>query len=171
MRSKSHLNTIRFDTKRMDYLGFVLLIIGLMLLGFAIDSNIQASSLLAKLNARIANTQNQTMTKKVRSDGSDDQEKIEITNKIKKQIGYPWELLFSTLEATHTSNITLMAIQPSIDKKEVLISAETENVHLMLDYIRDLAKQKSIDRVELLSQGPSDDKQDRLNFLIMIKLI
>ena len=171
MHSKNHLNTIRFDTKRVDYLGFLLLIIGLMLLGFAIYSTLQVSSLLAKSNARIADVQNHTITKRVGSVGNDDQEKIEITNKIKKQIGYPWELLFSTLEATYTSNITLMAIQPSIDKKEVLISAETANAHLMLDYIRELAKQKSINRVELLSQGPSDDKSERLNFLILIKLI
>jgi hypothetical protein len=172
MNSKNHLRPIRFDTKRADYLGFFLLIIGLIVLGFAIYNSMQISRLLAKTNAGIVNIQNQTMSKQADRDGNDDTEKIEITEKIKKQINYPWEMFFSTLEATHTSNIILMAIQPNIDKKEALISAETANTHLMLDYIRELGKQKSIDHVELLSQEAiADNQQERLSFLIMVKLL
>jgi hypothetical protein len=173
MKSKSYLKHIHFDSaRRFDSFGFFLLVIGLLVLGISISNNLQHIGLLAKANAEINNIQDRTVNKKVNKVVIDDPQKIELIDKIKKQISYPWELFFSTLETIHTSEISLMSIQPNIDKKEVLISAEATNTHQMLEYIRVLETQKSIDHVELLSQeAVADNQQERLNFVMMVKLL
>lgn len=173
MTHQSYLKRIYFDSvKTMDYLGYFLLAAGLIVLGLSINNSWQTANQLAKTSTAIDEIQKLDGLKQTGEVVESDPDKLAITERIRRQNNYPWELLFSTLEMTHTSNVSLMAIQPSIDKREVLISAETANTHLMLNYIRELEKKKNIDHVELLSQEIiADNQQERLSFLIMIKLI
>ena len=177
MISNKKLRRIDLDSvKHADYFGISMVALGLITLGFSIVQSLQTAKYLAKANAEVSRNQalvnlNESNIKDIKVDPA----QLEIIGKIEKQIKYPWEMFFSSLEATHTSHISLLSIQPNIDKKEALITAEAENVHEMLEFIRVLNVNKSFSHVELLSQEAivepqQTNQQDRISFLVMVNL-
>lgn len=178
MLANKKLRRIDLDTvKHADYFGVFMVTIGLLALGVAVVQNLQRAKNIAKVNAEVKHIQaqvnlNHSKNKVVKANP----EQLEVIAKIEKQINYPWETFFSTLESTHTNHISLLSIQPNVDKKEALITAEAENIHEMLDFIRVLNGNKSFDHVELLSQEAiiepqQTNQQDRVSFLVLVKLI
>lgn len=173
MNIKDHMKPIYFDSeRRVDYQGYFLFIVGLIAFWLALYGGWQTSKLITKTNVELNHIKSLTISKPPHKVDSDDPERKEIVGKILKEINYPWDKLFSSLEAIHTSDISLMVIQPNIDNKEVLIYAEAISEHLMFEYVRVLGRQKGIDHVELLShEAGTVTSQEKVNFSIMIKLV
>ena len=172
MKFNSHLKRIQFDsTAGSNYLGIFLLIVGLITFGVGLRNNVLSLSLMNKTNQAIAVLHEKLDTKVDKKFVVEDAQSTEIYRKIKEQKEYPWEILFLTLEAEYTNKISLMAIQPNMEKKEVLISAEATNLHEMFDYVRKLSAQKTIGRVELQNhEFLADSEQQRVGFLMTVKL-
>ncbi|NOU25008.1 MAG: hypothetical protein HOO90_05680 [Methylotenera sp.] len=173
MKLNSHLKKIHFDSVRSaDYLGILSLFFGLAVFGFAGYQNLQTAKTLTKIKSEISNIQLEVIPKPIKKTTNEDIQSAGILEKIQKQLDYPWEKLFSTLELVHTNNISLMTIQPNMEKKEVLISAEAANTHEMLEYIHALGAQQNIEHVELLSQEiMTSNQKEGIDFLMMVKML
>jgi hypothetical protein len=167
------MKTLYFKPLKSDnYVGCFLVFLGILALGFSIYSCLQTYKQQVQVHRMINRTLDSLALIKKDKFNNDNPEKTETTQKIKKQINYPWEILFSTLEAVHSSKISLLALTPNVEKNEVLISAQTTDIHLMLEYIQALEHQKSIDHVELIRQVLVDaNQQEKLGFFINIKLV
>ncbi|NOU26021.1 MAG: hypothetical protein HOO90_10870 [Methylotenera sp.] len=162
--------------KHTDYPGIVVIILGLTLFAAALTLFIVKENRISNITNQMNRNQAQISLKKANQQTTKvDPEKLEIINKIERQIHYPWESLFTSLEATHTRHISLLSIQPNMDKNEVLISAEAENIHEMLAFVRTLNATQGFDHVELLYQeaiaeAQQTNQQERVSFTVMIKL-
>lgn len=171
MKSPSHLNKIRFDTKSNVFWSYLLLLLGVAILAivsyrFFLDLRQSLS-----IDRNIEAIQNQLALKKPTKDTSDNPEQLDIITKIKNQHHYPWAELFATLESVHSSHISLMAIQPNIEKREILISAEAPDIHQMLSYTRALGLQQIVEHVELQNQETIVENQhEKISFLVMVQL-
>lgn len=168
----NYLKRIHFDsTRQSKNLGFFLVVVGSMILAFAIHSNLRISAQLKEINQQIDTMNSRLATKRTDRTVAASPEAMKIIETIRSQINYPWSLLLSTLEAINTKEVHLLSIQPNIDKKQVLISAEATDIHQMLEYIHSLETQHGVEHVELLNQIMTDDNQhESLNFSIMMKL-
>jgi hypothetical protein len=86
---------------------------------------------------------------------------IEETRFVRESIDHlalPWNLLFTALETVSADNITLVSVVPNVQKSSVQIVAETADLNDMLQYVRELSKQRTLkdvmlSRYEILSDN------------------
>lgn len=71
---------------------------------------------------------------------------------INKKFNFPWNKIFSILENVSIREVSLLSIQPTITQHQVLLTAQAENVHQMLEYVKALGLQEGVNRIELLRQ-------------------
>ena len=168
---------INLDTvKHTDYSGIFLVILGLILFAATLTFFIHTGNRISNINNQLNRNHAQVSLKQSNHQSTKvDPEKLAIISKIEQQIHYPWEPFFSALEATHTRHISLLSVQPNMDKKEALILAEAENIHEMLEFVRTLNATQGFDHVELLNQEAivepqQTNQKDRVSFTIKIKL-
>lgn len=91
-------------------------------------------------------------------------------SEIHKQIRYPWEQLFSTLEQTHVEYVSLMTFKPNIADKELLILAQSDSVQQIFEYVKAIQNHENVAQVELQSQQHLEENADRrLNFGVVIR--
>jgi pentose-5-phosphate-3-epimerase len=173
MKNINHLKRIRFDSEnRVDYAGYCLFLVGVLVFVLSVYSNMQTQKQIANIGEKISHFQNINTSKKRSRNDFVDPEREALANKISKQASYPWNAFFSTLESIHTSQVSLMSIVPSFEKKEVFVSAEAEDIHQMLKYIKLFERENNIERVELLNQALiTDDQEGRISFSIKVKLL
>lgn len=76
---------------------------------------------------------------------------VKHANEILRQLGMPWDNLFQTLESVGSKDVTLLVLEPDMEKRLVKISAEAKNMAAMLHYIRQLENRDVLGTVYLQS--------------------
>lgn len=66
------------------------------------------------------------------------QNDLDQAQRVIEQIDYPWNVLFSAIDATYDEQVTLLGLEPEPERHEVRITAEAKDVKAMLTYLRQL---------------------------------
>lgn len=72
-------------------------------------------------------------------------------NLVLRQLSFPWEKLFNAVESSASKDVSLLELDPELEKGVVRIGGEARNFSAMLDYISRLEGQDAIGTVYLQS--------------------
>lgn len=70
--------------------------------------------------------------------GADPSLEVTHANEVLHRLALPWELLFRTVESAAGDGVTLLALEPDMEKRMVKISGEAKDFPAMLNYITQL---------------------------------
>lgn len=83
------------------------------------------------------------------------------------RLSTPWDRLFRALEAAKTERVVLLAIEPSMDQRTVMITGEAKDYLAALSYMASLADQDALRRVHIVRHEPQRAPSQRsLGFTI-----
>lgn len=82
-------------------------------------------------------------------------------NQVLRQLSFPWEKLFNAVESSGSKDVSLLALDPDLEKGVVRISGEARNFSDMLDYISRLEGQDAIGTVYLQSHQVQQKDPDK----------
>jgi Tfp pilus assembly protein PilN len=68
-------------------------------------------------------------------------QEINNANEVLRQMSVPWESFFQAIESSGGTKVTLLALDPDIEKRQVKISGEAKNYNSLTSYIVELEKQ------------------------------
>ena len=86
---------------------------------------------------------------------------IKNANEVLHHLSVPWDILFKAVESSGGSKITLLALEPDFEKKQVKISGEASNYHAVMTYIVQLQGQDVFDTVYLQNHDVRQEDPDR----------
>ncbi len=86
---------------------------------------------------------------------------IKQASEILRQLTLPWENLFRAVESSTDRQITLLGMEPDIEKHVVNISCEAKDIEAMLGFIQRLEKQQEFGSVYLQSHQIQERDPDR----------
>lgn len=86
---------------------------------------------------------------------------IRQANEVLRQLTLPWENLFHAVEASTDRKITLLGMEPDIEKHVVNISCEARDVAAMLGFIKRLEERKEFSSVYLQRHQIQEHDPDR----------
>lgn len=95
-------------------------------------------------------------------------QEVNNANEVLRRLTVPWESLFHALESSGNSNITLLAIEPDIEKQQVKIKGEAKDFPALVNYITHLQGQAVFGSVYLQNhdvQQQDPDKPVRFSLL------
>lgn len=84
----------------------------------------------------------QMTVKASRRDAREVLQEIGYANEVLRQLSLPWENLFRAVEASAEQDVTLLGMEPDVEKRIVRISCEARNIAAMLSYIKRLELQR-----------------------------
>ncbi len=76
---------------------------------------------------------------------------IKQANEVLRQLTLPWESLFRAVESSTDREVTLLGMEPDIEKHIVNVSCEAKNISAMLSFIRRLETRPEFGSVYLQS--------------------
>lgn len=89
-------------------------------------------------------------------------------NRIIDRLGMPWGELFAAIDATVIDDVTLLSVEPDLERKEVHISAEAKDRKAMLNYARILQQSKTLTDGYIVShQVNNQDPQKPVRFSVV----
>lgn len=92
-------------------------------------------------------------------------EEIARANRIVDRLGLPWGELLSAIDATAIDDVTLLSVEPDVERKEVRILAEAKDSKAMLDYARILQQSRPLSHGFIAShQINNQDPQKPVRF-------
>ncbi len=62
-------------------------------------------------------------------------QEVSNANVVIRQLGVPWEALFQAVESTGGGKVTLLAISPDIEKRQVKITGEAKDYRILMKYL------------------------------------
>jgi hypothetical protein len=149
----SNLRILNFDyEKNAIRLGVSLFVFGLVFFVYAVFINLEAQSYLLRIKGEVQSAEEKSAKERghvVERYSPEQKQKYE---EINKKFNFPWNKIFSILENVSIREVSLLSIQPTITQHQVLLTAQAENVHQMLEYVKALGLQEGVNRIELLRQ-------------------
>jgi hypothetical protein len=92
---------------------------------------------------------------------------VKRAREILRQLGMPWNDLFTSVEGVKAPDVALLQIESDVDKQHVKISAEARTLGAMLDYLRDLEGRSILSDVYLQShQIQQQDPERPVRFVL-----
>ena len=88
-------------------------------------------------------------------------EEVKNANDVLRHLGVPWESLFRAVESSGNQNITLLAIEPDIEKQQVKISGEAKSFNVLMNYITHLQGQAVLGSVYLQNHDVQQEDPDK----------
>jgi hypothetical protein len=88
-------------------------------------------------------------------------QEIKNANDVLHHLSVPWDELFKAVESSSGSHVTLLALEPDYDKKQVKISGEANRYKTIMMYISELEKKDEIGSVYLQNHDIRQDDPDR----------
>lgn len=82
-------------------------------------------------------------------------------NRVLRQLSFPWDRLFNAVESSASKDVSLLALDPDVEKGVVRIGGEARNFPAMLDYIVRLEGQDAIGTVYLQSHQVQQNDPDK----------
>jgi Tfp pilus assembly protein PilN len=150
--------------------------LGTALLAVAAVSMMLLGVHYSKLNERVASAEtkfshSQINTRKDNSSALPSTElaqEVSNANEVLHQLSVPWESLFQAVEASGGGKVTLLALEPDVEKHQVKINGETKNFKSLTNYITQLQAQPVFGSVYLQThqvQQQDSDKPVRFSLL------
>ncbi|HZW24341.1 MAG TPA: PilN domain-containing protein [Gallionella sp.] len=96
---------------------------------------------------------------------------LEVThaNEVLHRLSLPWELLFRTVESAAGDGVTLLALEPDMEKRVVKISGEAKDFSAMLNYITQLEAKTVFGPVYLQSHEVQQQDPNRpVRFALLV---
>ncbi len=78
-------------------------------------------------------------------------QEVSNANDVLHQLSVPWDTLFQAVEASGGNRVTLLLLEPNIEKRQVKINGETRNFKALMNYITQLEGQDVFNAVYLQS--------------------
>ena len=88
-------------------------------------------------------------------------EEVKNANDALRRLSVPWESLFHAVESSGNQNITLLAIEPDIEKQQVKISGEAKSFNLLMNYMTHLQGQAVFGSVYLQNHDVQQEDPDK----------
>ncbi len=89
-------------------------------------------------------------------------------NDVLRKLSVPWENLFQSVEASGSNRVTLLVLEPDIEKRQVKINGETRNFKALMNYITQLEGQDMFSSVYLQSHHVRQQDPDRPVFFSLL---
>lgn len=89
------------------------------------------------------------------------QREVRQANQVLTQLAWPWEALFRGVEAAGSEQVALLAIEPNLEKRTLLIRGEARDLNALLAYLRRLERQPLFTRLALQSHQVQVHDRDR----------
>jgi hypothetical protein len=86
---------------------------------------------------------------------------IKQANEVLRQLTLPWEKLFHAVESSTDREVTLLGMEPDIEKHVVNISCEAKDIVAMLNFIKRLEMQQEFSSVYLESHQIQEHDPDK----------
>jgi len=74
---------------------------------------------------------------------------IRDANSVMLQLSLPWNSLFKGIAASQQNQVALLSIIPDATRRSIKISGEAKNLNVLLDYLKQLQKARSLSSVYL----------------------
>jgi len=65
-------------------------------------------------------------------------QEVNQANDVLRRLSVPWEALFQAVESSAGGKVTLLALEPDIEKHQMKISGETKNYTVLMSYLTQL---------------------------------
>lgn len=88
-------------------------------------------------------------------------QEVNNANDVLRHLTVPWDSLFRALESSGNQNITLLAIEPDIEKQQVKIVGEAKNFNAVMNYVMHLQGQSVFGSVYLQNHDVQQQDPDR----------
>ncbi len=169
------MTALRLDYQHnppFPWLGTALLGLAIIILILTGTYYVSLGRNVATLEAKVERAGNKGTQKA--SGTSTDRNSAELTqevnnaNEVLRRLTVPWESLFQALESSGNQNITLLAIEPDIEKQQVKIKGEAKDFQAIVNYISHLQGQAVFGSVYLQNhdvQQQDPDKPVRFSLL------
>jgi Tfp pilus assembly protein PilN len=149
---------------------------GAVLLAFAVAAVVLTGANYLKLSSQVTGSEaklerNHASQNKGRMSEQGSVElaqEISNANEVLRQLSVPWETLFHAVESSAGGKVTLLALEPDVEKHQVKINGETKNFKSLTNYITQLQGQEVFGSVYLQShqvQQQDPDKPVRFSLL------
>lgn len=128
---------------------------------YLVNMRSQADALQSKLERVSARTAPHATARPARDAGKADlAQEIKSANEVLHQLSVPWDELFKAVESSSGSRVTLLALEPDFERKQVKISGEANNYKTIMKYITELEKQEVFGAVYLQNHDIRQDDPD-----------
>jgi len=142
--------------------GAVLLGIALIALGLSGVYYQQLSGQVTVLEAKLERTNSRAALRDSSARGSAElAEEVKNANDALRHLGVPWDSLFHAVESSGNQNITLLAIEPDVEKQQVKISGEAKSFNVLMNYMTHLQGQAVFGSVYLQNHDVQQEDPDK----------
>lgn len=149
------MTLLRLDYQRsmkpFPVAGVILLLLAILMLSLIGQHYYQLTLQLSDWQDSLDKFERQAQVKPRRHDIPEMMQEIRRANDVLRQISLPWDRLFQVVESSVSQDVTLLGMEPDIEKHVVRISCEAKNIAAMLSYIRQLEAQHEFGSIYLQS--------------------
>jgi Tfp pilus assembly protein PilN len=149
---------------------------GVVLLGVVVVALVLTALYYGRLNAqvtdlevRVERTNARGAQRESTARGSAElAQEVKNANDVLRHLGVPWESLFRAVETSGNQNITLLGIEPDVEKGQVKISGEAKSFASLMSYMTHLQGQAVLGSVYLQNhdvQAEDPDKAVRFSLI------
>ena len=127
-------------TGRTHQIGAVLLVVGVLLVTFALLQYRSVHNQVSAHQSALAEIRKTEKRAQENAPGSPRDldgiaHEVTLAKQALQRLALPWDDLFLALESTPVNGIALLAIEPDSDKNTVKLTAEAKSAEDMLDYV------------------------------------
>ena len=94
-------------------------------------------------------------------EGEEQALEVQQANEVLRQLSLPWEQLFLTVESVAGNDVSLLALEPDMEKRVVKISGEAKDFVALLNYITRLEAQEVFGPVYLQNHQVQQEDPNR----------
>jgi Tfp pilus assembly protein PilN len=157
---------------RRRQIGYVLLVLFITFAAYLGHAYVKRSAELESLESKwqhLQNAQQRNTERRLNDPAAHERTQAELTAaaKVIERLSLPWNALFSALEQTTEGQVTLLALEPDAERREVRIAAEAKDLQSMLDYMKRLQQVDLFKDVHLTThQMQAQDPQRPVRFVV-----
>lgn len=163
------MNKLRLDYQKISPfpwigagLGSVVLIILIMLAMYFVKLRHQVDEMEINIERASVKKLSHVASEPTNERGRQEQTlEIKNANEVLHHLSVPWEILFKAVESSSGSHITLLALEPDFEKKQVKISGEASSYNSLMNYITQLQGQEVFDTVYLQNHDVRQEDPDK----------
>ena len=139
--------------------GIAWLLVGILIVAAVVWSYRDVLEMIQRQEDRLELLGNQLKRKvRAREQRVEDTKRLDpelaVAKAVLRRLALPWEEVFMALEQAtlaHRDRIRVLGVQPDVDKGVVMISGESEDFEVLMDYLKRIEKSGVLTRVRLVN--------------------
>jgi hypothetical protein len=160
------MSLLRLDfeqNNRLPMRGFALLGVAIIVLAATFAYFLILTGQVESLESKTAQAQNRGSQRggAGRLSYADPIREIGNANDVLRRLGVPWDSLFQAVESSAGRQVTLLGLEPDIERRQVKISGEARNFKAVMNYIMQLERQDVFGSVYLQSHEVQQQDPDK----------